>query len=65
MLHVYEKEDSLLKLVNKIIYFNEDILINRDVYNIWNNFWCLSDHLLFTPQLLSKHKAFIEYIEYI
>lgn len=38
MLHVYEKEDSLLKLVNKIIYFNEDILINRDVYNIWNNF---------------------------
>lgn len=38
MLHVYEKEDSLLKLVNEIVYFDEDILINRDVYNIWNNF---------------------------
>lgn len=38
MLPVYDKEDSLLKLVNTIIYFNEDILINRDVYNIWNNF---------------------------
>lgn len=38
MLPVYDKEDSLLKLVNTITYFNEDILINRDVYNIWNNF---------------------------
>lgn len=38
MLPVYDKEDSPLKLVNKIIYFNDDILINRDVYNIWNNF---------------------------
>lgn len=48
MLPVYDKEDSLLKLVNTITYFNEDILINRDVYNIWNNFWCLNDHLLYT-----------------
>lgn len=34
MVDIYEKEHSRSQLANKIIYFNEDVLINRDVYNV-------------------------------
>lgn len=33
-LDIYEIEQSQLQLVIKIIYFNEDILMNRNVYNV-------------------------------